>query len=90
VAASVVMVLVEQSLKAAPARVVLLDGFPRSLENVEDFLRAYNNRCEGVLFFSCPEQEMVRRIIERGKTSGRADDAKEETAWRRVQIFRGV
>jgi UMP-CMP kinase len=27
-----------------------------------------------VLFFDCPEDEMQKRLLERGKTSGRADD----------------
>jgi len=27
-----------------------------------------------VLFFDCPEEEMQRRLLERGKTSGRSDD----------------
>ncbi len=28
----------------------------------------------GVLFYDCPEDEMERRLLERGKTSGRTDD----------------
>ena len=27
-----------------------------------------------ILFFDCPEDEMQKRLINRGKTSGRADD----------------
>lgn len=29
---------------------------------------------KGVLYFECPESELLKRLIERGKTSGRADD----------------
>jgi UMP-CMP kinase len=39
------------------------------------------------MLFKCPEEEMVRRIVERGKSSGRADD-NADTARRRVQVFR--
>ena len=31
-------------------------------------------RPELVLFFDCPEDVMVERLLERGKTSGRSDD----------------
>ncbi len=86
VAASVVMTLIELSLSARPGRLVLLDGFPRSLQNAEDYVRMYRT-CEGLLLFQCPEEEMVRRIVERGKSSGRADDTA-ATARRRVQVFR--
>ncbi len=86
VAASVVLSLIEQSLAARPGRLVLLDGFPRSLQNAIDYVRIYRT-CEGILLFDCPEPEMIRRIVERGRSSGRADDTP-ETASRRVQVFR--
>ena len=31
-------------------------------------------KCTKVLFFDCPEATMEERLLERGKTSGRADD----------------
>jgi adenylate kinase len=29
---------------------------------------------KAVLFFDCPEEEMEKRLLKRGETSGRADD----------------
>lgn len=28
----------------------------------------------GILYFTCEEEELVKRLLERGKTSGRVDD----------------
>ena len=51
----------------------LIDGFPRKLDQAHKFEEAV---CPArlVLFFDCPEDEMERRLLDRGKTSGRADD----------------
>ena len=51
----------------------LIDGFPRKMDQAVRFEQAV---CPSrlVLFFDCPEDEMQKRLLERGKTSGRADD----------------
>ncbi|KAH6691329.1 uridylate kinase [Plectosphaerella plurivora] len=51
----------------------LIDGFPRKMDQAHKFEEAV---CPArlVLFYDCPEEEMERRLLERGKTSGRADD----------------
>ncbi|KAL2259170.1 hypothetical protein VTK26DRAFT_7246 [Humicola hyalothermophila] len=51
----------------------LIDGFPRKMDQA---LRFEEVVCPArlVLFYDCPEAEMERRLLERGKTSGRADD----------------
>jgi UMP-CMP kinase len=55
-----------------PAR-FLIDGFPRKMDQA---LKFEETVCPAkfVLFYDCPEEEMQRRLLERGKTSGRADD----------------
>ncbi|KAI0018354.1 uridylate kinase [Xylariomycetidae sp. FL0641] len=51
----------------------LIDGFPRKHDQALKFEEAVcGARC--VLFYSVPEAELERRLLERGKTSGRADD----------------
>lgn len=86
VSASIVLALLDARLSNAQGKVVLLDGFPRSLDNARDFYNDFGP-AEGILLFDCPEEEMVRRIVERGKVSGRADD-NEATARKRVAIFK--
>ncbi|OHE95757.1 UMP-CMP kinase [Colletotrichum orchidophilum] len=51
----------------------LIDGFPRKMDQAVKFEEAV---CPAklVLFYDCPEDVMESRLLERGKTSGRADD----------------
>lgn len=51
----------------------LIDGFPRKMDQAVKFEEVV---CPAklVLFYDCPEDVMEGRLLERGKTSGRADD----------------
>ncbi|KAK0551089.1 bifunctional uridylate/adenylate kinase [Tilletia horrida] len=51
----------------------LVDGFPRQMDQAKMF---DDDICENkfVLFLTCTEDIMLERILDRGKTSGRADD----------------
>lgn len=51
----------------------LIDGFPRKMDQAHRFEEAV---CPAklVLFYDCNERVMQERLLERGKTSGRADD----------------
>lgn len=63
----------------------LIDGFPRKLDQA----LAFEERvCAArfVLFYDCPEAAMEARLLERGKTSGRADD-NEESIRKRFRTF---
>lgn len=51
----------------------LVDGFPRKMDQAVAFETSVC-RAKLVLFYDCPEAEMERRLLERGKTSGRSDD----------------
>jgi UMP-CMP kinase len=70
----------------------LIDGFPRSAENVdvwEEYMNTPNeiSKLEFVLFLDCPEDVMTGRLLERAKTSGRNDDNL-ETIRKRFKTFR--
>jgi UMP-CMP kinase len=60
----------------AAERVFLIDGFPRNIDNLEGWQRVVGARAavSFVLVLDCPREVMAERILERGKTSGRADD----------------
>ncbi|KAL9604320.1 MAG: hypothetical protein Q9179_001905 [Wetmoreana sp. 5 TL-2023] len=51
----------------------LIDGFPRKMDQALHF---ESSVCPSkfTLFFDCPESTMQERLLNRGKTSGRADD----------------
>jgi UMP-CMP kinase len=63
----------------------LIDGFPRKMDQA---LKFEESVCPSkfVLFFDCPEEVMQKRLLERGKTSGRADD-NEESIKKRFKVF---
>lgn len=51
----------------------LIDGFPRQMDQA---LKFEEDVCESsfTLFFDCPEEVMLKRLLKRGETSGREDD----------------
>ena len=57
-------------------RKVLLDGFPRNLENLTKWDEIIGDQFEVafLLFFECRAEVLEQRILERAKTSGRSDD----------------
>ena len=65
---------------------VLLDGFPRSNENIEEWEKQMKDVAEltGVLYFNCTPDEMKKRML--GRNEGRADD-NEETMAKRIDVF---
>lgn len=54
----------------------LIDGFPRSQENLSGWEQHVGDGADVLfcLFFDCPEDVLEKRLLNRGKTSGRADD----------------
>ena len=54
----------------------LLDGFPRSLSNLEVWHNIFGEQDElpKMLYFECPYEELEKRILGRAKHSGRTDD----------------
>ena len=63
----------------------LIDGFPRSLENLEAFEADVGNAAF-MLFLKVSEEEMEKRLLKRGETSGRSDDNR-ETIVKRFRAF---
>ncbi|CAM9730028.1 unnamed protein product, partial [Choristocarpus tenellus] len=59
-----------------PGKYVLLDGFPRSLDNARDWCRLFGPP-EAYIRLDVPDEEMLKRIVERGRKSGRSDDTAE-------------
>jgi adenylate kinase family enzyme len=83
--ASTVVALLDKALARSTGKYVLLDGFPRSRQNALDFYELFGP-AQCVLSFECPHDVMLQRILDRGKTSGRADD-NYETAQKRISTF---
>jgi fructose-1,6-bisphosphatase II len=76
----------ENRSHAVIENLLLLDGIPRSLSQVEELSKRVNV-C-GVLHFDCGGQEaLVRRLAKRFSQSGRSDDASEEVIRTRLQVY---
>lgn len=51
----------------------LIDGFPRNVDQGVAFENQIKP-CTGLLFFDCPEEILIDRLLLRARTSGRDDD----------------
>ena len=68
---------------------VIFDGFPRTIPQAEALKKMLDERGDKVaamIELDVPEEELMRRLIQRGKDSGRADD-NEETIKKRLVVY---
>ena len=68
---------------------VIFDGFPRTIaqaEALDAMLKERGQEVNVVIGLEVDDAELIKRIIARGKTSGRADD-NEETAKKRLDTY---
>jgi adenylate kinase len=66
-----------------------LDGFPRSLNQAQNSYRygqTRNTTFHAVISLAVPEDELVRRLLDRGRQTGRSDD-NEETIRNRLRVY---
>lgn len=73
------------------ARGNIFDGFPRTTVQAEEFdkiLAVHGLKVDLMVDIHVPEEELIRRILLRGKDSGRADDASEEVIRGRLDVYR--
>ena len=82
---SVTISLLKKAIATADGDKFLVDGFPRALDQAEEFEKEVLP-CKLVLFFDCPQDVMEERLLKRGETSGRADD-NIETIKKRFDTF---
>jgi adenylate kinase len=70
----------------------IFDGFPRTIsqaEALDALLRDLGTAVSVTLALEVDEEELVRRILERGKESGRVDDQDENTIRNRMVEYNG-
>lgn len=68
----------------------LFDGFPRTLsqaEALDTFLESKGDKITATVALEADDEVLVKRILERGKTSGRADDQDEQKIRNRYQEY---
>lgn len=84
----VVIGMISSALDNNPdARGFLFDGFPRTEAQAEALDKLLKLKKTGIHLFlglEVSEEELVRRLLERGKTSGRSDDRDENVIRSRI------
>jgi len=69
---------------------ILFDGFPRTIaqaEALDDFLKSKNWVVTATIALEADDDLLVKRLLERGKTSGRPEDQDEEKIRNRYQEY---
>ena len=68
----------------------IFDGFPRTVaqaESLDRLLAEHHTQVACMIALEVGEEELVKRLLERGKTSGRPDDQDETKIRRRVTVY---
>ncbi|MEO9258648.1 MAG: adenylate kinase [Crocinitomicaceae bacterium] len=68
----------------------IFDGFPRTTEQanaLSAFLASKNTEVKMMIALNVPEEELVKRLLIRGKDSGRADDKDETIIRSRIKVY---
>lgn len=88
----VVMGMISSALdENADAKGFLFDGFPRTeaqAEGLDKLLALKKSGISLVLFLEVDEEELIKRLINRGKTSGRTDDSDESIQRKRQEVYK--
>ena len=77
--------------KHKDARGFLFDGFPRTVAQakaLDKLLELKKTEISKVLILDVDEEELLKRLILRGKTSGRSDDADENILRSRQDVYK--
>ncbi len=88
---AVVIGMIDAAMKANPdVPGFLFDGFPRTVaqaEALDALLEQKGSSIGVVLALQVPENELISRMVNRAKTSGRSDDADEQVQRKRLDVY---
>ncbi|GAA0891501.1 adenylate kinase [Fulvivirga kasyanovii] len=87
----VVIGMVDDKIQSSTgANGFIFDGFPRTInqaEALDKLLNSKGNPISGMISLEVPFEELKKRLLERGKISGRVDDQNEEKIDNRIQVY---
>ncbi|MCB0592485.1 MAG: adenylate kinase [Lewinellaceae bacterium] len=69
----------------------IFDGFPRTVpqaDELDNLLAENGNEVTLLLMLDVPDDELVKRLLLRGETSGRADDIDEAIIRNRIEVYK--
>ncbi|NNL83143.1 MAG: adenylate kinase [Winogradskyella sp.] len=76
--------------KNATAKGFIFDGFPRTNDQakaLDDLMESKDSQINAMIALEVEDDILVKRLLERGKTSGRADDADETIIRNRIKEY---
>ncbi|BAO55465.1 adenylate kinase [Nonlabens marinus] len=76
--------------KTPDAAGFIFDGFPRTdaqAKALDELLESMNTEVSGMVALEVDDEVLVQRLLERGKSSGRPDDANEEVIRDRIKVY---
>lgn len=68
----------------------IFDGFPRTVAQAEalsELLSEKGTEVSAMIALEVDDEVLVKRLLERGKTSGRPDDANEDVIRKRIKVY---
>jgi adenylate kinase len=88
----VVIGMVDEKIKdtKADSNGYIFDGFPRTVPQakaLDTLMKEKGEKIAGMIALDVPEEELKKRIKERGKTSGRTDDQDEAKIENRIKVY---
>jgi len=69
----------------------IFDGFPRTVpqaDALDNLLAENGNEVSLLVMLDVPDDELVKRLLLRGETSGRADDINEAIIRNRIEVYK--
>ncbi|ELR70957.1 Adenylate kinase [Fulvivirga imtechensis AK7] len=88
---AVVIGMVDDTIKNNPdANGFIFDGFPRTINQAEALDTLMNGKgtpISGMISMEVPVEELKKRLLERGKSSGRVDDQNEDKINTRIAVY---
>ena len=76
--------------KNADAKGFIFDGFPRTnaqAEALDKLMDSKDSQINAMIALEVDDEVLVKRLLERGKTSGRKDDADETVIGKRIKVY---
>lgn len=88
---AVVIGMIRNKMEAnLDAKGFIFDGFPRTnaqAEALDEMLEAKSEPITAMLALEVPEEELIKRLLGRGATSGRSDDQDESVIRNRIREY---